>query len=166
MLVCAMNPCPCGYFGDSLKECTCSQPKIHQYRQRISGPLLDRIDLHINVPRVPFDKLKVPTEGESSSVIRERVDAARKRQSLRFEGKGIWANAQMGERDVREFCRIPDDAQALMKRAVDSLGLSAPAYDRVLKISRTIADLDGMEQIVTAHVAEAIQYRMLDRSTG
>ena len=166
MLVCAMNPCPCGYYGDTLKECTCSQPRIHQYRQRISGPLLDRIDLHINVPRVPFDKLRVPTEGESSSAIRARVDSARKHQAARFHGRGIWANAQMSERDIREFCSIPDDAQALLKRAVDSLGLSARAYNRVLKIGRTIADLDDLDTIATAHVAEAIQYRMLDRSTG
>jgi magnesium chelatase family protein len=166
MLVCAMNPCPCGYYGDSIKECTCSQPRIHQYRQRISGPLLDRIDLHITVPRVPFEKLKVPTEGEPSSVIRARVDMARQRQADRFKGKGIWANAQMGERSVREFCRIPDDAHALLKRAVDSLGLSARAYNRVLKISRTIADLDNIETISTAHVAEAIQYRTLDRNSG
>jgi magnesium chelatase family protein len=164
MLVCAMNPCPCGYYGDNLKECTCSQPKIHQYRQRISGPLLDRIDLHITVPRVPFDKLKVPTEGEPSEVIRRRVDAARQRQAKRFPGRGIWANAQMGEREIREFCRIPDEAHALLKRAVDSLGLSARAYNRVFKISRTIADLDGLDEIRTAHVAEAIQYRMLDRT--
>lgn len=166
MLVCAMNPCPCGYYGDSIKECTCSQSKIHQYRQRISGPLLDRIDLHVTVPRVPFDKLKVPMEGDTSSVIRERVDSARKRQAKRFTGRGIWANAQMGEREIREFCRIPDEAQALLKRAVDSLGLSARAYNRVFKISRTIADLEGSEEITTAHVAEAIQYRMLDRTNA
>jgi len=165
MLVCAMNPCPCGYYGDSLKECTCSQAKIHQYRQRISGPLLDRIDLHITVPRVPFDKLKVPTEGEPSNAIRARVDNSRARQSDRFKGRGIWANAQMGEREVREFCPIPDEAHALLKRAVDSLGLSARAYNRIFKISRTIADLDSMDKITTAHVAEAIQYRMLDRTT-
>jgi len=165
MLVCAMNPCPCGYYGDSLKECTCSQAKIHQYRQRISGPLLDRIDLHITVPRVPFDKLKVPTEGEPSNAIRARVDNSRARQSDRFKGRGIWANAQMGEREVREFCPIPDEAHALLKRAVDSLGLSARAYNRIFKISRTIADLDSMDKISTAHVAEAIQYRMLDRTT-
>jgi magnesium chelatase family protein len=164
MLVCAMNPCPCGYYGDSVKECTCSQAKIHQYRQRISGPLLDRIDLHITVPRVPFDKLKVPIEGERSDVIRARVDSARERQSRRFKDRGIWANAQMGEREIREFCAIPEQAHALMKRAVDSLGLSARAYNRVFKISRTIADLDGLDDISTAHVAEAIQYRMLDRT--
>ena len=164
MLVCAMNPCQCGYYGDSVKECTCSQAKIHQYRQRISGPLLDRIDLHITVPRVPFDKLKVPIEGERSDVIRARVDSARERQIQRFRERGIWANAQMGEREIREFCRIPDQAYALMKRAVDSLGLSARAYNRVFKISRTIADLEGIEDISTAHVAEAIQYRMLDRT--
>jgi magnesium chelatase family protein len=165
MLVCAMNPCPCGYHGDALKECTCSQPKIHQYRQRISGPLLDRIDLHITVPRVPFDKLKIPTEGEPSSVIRARIDEARQRQARRFKDRGIWANAQMGERDIREFCQVPEEAQALLKRAVDSLGLSARAYNRVFKISRTIADLDKCEKVTTAHVAEAIQYRMLDRTT-
>jgi len=166
MLVCAMNPCPCGYYGDSLKECTCSQAKIHQYRQRISGPLMDRIDLHITVPRVPFDKLKVPTEGEKSDVIRARVDMARGRQLERFKGRGIWANAQMGEREIREFCRIPDEAHALLKRAVDSLGLSARAYNRVFKISRTIADLDSSDTISTSHVAEAIQYRMLDRTNS
>ncbi len=164
MLVCAMNPCQCGYYGDSVKDCTCSQAKIHQYRQRISGPLLDRIDLHITVPRVPFDKLKVPTEGERSDVIRARVDKARERQAARFKDRGIWANAQMGEREIREFCAIPDEALALMKRAVDSLGLSARAYNRVFKISRTIADLEGIDRITTAQVAEAIQYRMLDRS--
>jgi magnesium chelatase family protein len=166
MLVCAMNPCPCGYYGDSIKECTCSQSKIHHYRQRISGPLLDRIDLHVTVPRVPFDKLKVPTEGDTSAVIRDRVDAARKRQAQRFAGRGVWANAQMGEREIRVFCRIPEEAQALLKRAVDSLGLSARAYNRVFKISRTIADLDGSDEITTAHVAEAIQYRMLDRTNS
>ncbi len=166
MLLCAMNPCPCGYYGDNLKECTCSQPKIHQYRQRISGPLLDRIDLHVNVPRVPFDKLKVPVEGEPSEVIRNRVNDSRQRQAKRFGGRGIWANAQMGEKDIREYCQIPEDAQALLKRAVDSLGLSARAYNRIFKISRTIADLDGSDGITTAHVAEAIQYRMLDRSSG
>jgi magnesium chelatase family protein len=166
MLVCAMNPCPCGYYGDSLKECTCSQAKIHQYRQRISGPLLDRIDLHITVPRVAFDKLRVPTEGETSAAIRDRVDMARKRQAERFKGTGIWANAQMGERQVREYCRIPEEAQMLLKRAVDSLGLSARAYNRVLKIARTIADIDDCREIATAHVAEGIQYRMLDRTAS
>jgi len=166
MLVCAMNPCPCGYYGDSLKECTCSQAKIHQYRQRISGPLLDRIDLHVTVPRVPFDKLKIPTEGEPSITIRERVDEARSRQSARFKGRGIWANGQMGEREIREFCSIPAEAEALLKRAVDSLGLSARAYNRVFKISRTIADLDKVDNITTAHIAEAIQYRMLDRTSS
>ncbi len=166
MLVCAMNPCPCGYHGDALKECTCSQAKIHQYRQRISGPLLDRIDLHISVPRVPFDKLRVPTEGEPSSSIRARVDRARKHQAERFKGHGIWANAQMGEKEIREYCHIPDEAQALLKRAVDSLGLSARAYNRVFKISRTIADLEDSDTITTAHIAEAIQYRMLDRTNS
>ncbi len=166
MLVCAMNPCPCGYYGDSLKECTCSQAKIHQYRQRISGPLLDRIDLHITVPRVPFDKLRVPTEGERSEAIRLRVDTARERQAARFSERGIWANAQMSERNVREYCAIPAEGEALLKRAVDSLGLSARAYNRVFKISRTIADLDGADNIITAHIAEAIQYRMLDRTNS
>lgn len=164
MLVCAMNPCPCGYYGDTLKECTCTQPKIHQYRQKISGPLMDRIDLHVNVPRVPFDKLRHPTEGEKSYVIRERVNRARQRQAKRFVGTDIWANAQMGEKEIREFCRIPEDAMTLLKRAVDSLGLSARAYNRIFKIARTIADLDDSDEIHTAHVAEAIQYRMLDRT--
>ncbi|MFH1675443.1 MAG: ATP-binding protein, partial [bacterium] len=147
---------------------TCSQTQIRIYRQRISGPLLDRIDIHISVPRVPYDKLKVPFEGENSKTIRERVNGARGRQKdrfVKFGKKRIWANAHMGEREVREFCKIPDDANALLKRAVDALGLSARAYNRIFKIARTIADLDGCDNITAAHIAEAIQYRTLDRNS-
>ena len=163
MLVAATNPCPCGYHGDLVKECGCSPTRIKQYMQRISGPLLDRIDIHINVPRVEYHKLRHITEGGPSSEIRGRVNAARKRQQERFEGTGIYSNSQMRERDIKEFCQIPNEAQALLKHAVDSLGMSARAYNRIFKIGRTIADIEGTDELGTAHVAEAIHYRTLDR---
>jgi len=163
MLVAATNPCPCGYYGDLLKECGCSAPRIKQYMQRISGPLLDRIDIHINVPRVEYQKLKHVTEGETSTKIREEVNKARERQRARFKGRRIFSNSQMREREIREFCKIPDEAQALLKHAIDSMGMSARAYNRIFKISRTIADLAGSDEIKTAHIAEAIHYRTLDR---
>ncbi len=163
MLVAAMNPCPCGYYGDLIKECSCSPSKIKQYVQRISGPLLDRIDIHINVPRVEYQKLKHAKEGDESEVIRKRVNDARKRQNERFQGTGIHSNSQMREREIRKYCRIPDEAQSLLKHAVDSLGMSARAYNRIFKIALTIADLEGVDEIKTAHIAEAIHYRSLDR---
>ncbi len=163
MLVAAMNPCPCGYHGDLIKECGCSQTRIKQYMQRISGPLLDRIDIHINVPRVEYQKLQHYTEGETSAQIRERVNNARDRQTHRFKGTGIFSNSQMREREIRTFCKIPDEAQSLLKHAVDSLGMSARAYNRIFKIALTIADLEEVDEIRTAHIAEAIHYRSLDR---
>lgn len=165
MLVAAMNPCPCGYYGDLIKECGCSQTRIKQYMQRISGPLLDRIDIHINVPRVEYQKLQRCTEGESSAAIRARVNRARDRQVNRFKGTGIFSNSQMREKEIRRYCNIPDEAQSLLKHAVDSLGMSARAYNRIFKIALTIADLEELDGIKTAYIAEAIHYRSLDRDT-
>jgi magnesium chelatase family protein len=168
MMVAAMNPCPCGYFGDTLKQCTCTPNQIRQYVQRISGPLLDRIDIHIEVPRLKQDEM-VQSAGaamsESSATIRERVVAARARQAARFESAGaaIHCNAHMQPRQLRDLCPISDDIRDLMRAAITQLSLSARAYDRILKLSRTIADLDDKPDVELAHVAEALQYRALDR---
>jgi len=164
MLVSAMNPCPCGFYQDPTRQCTCSPHLIQRYLQRISGPLLDRIDIHIEVPRLKLDEFtsRGPS-GESSADIRRRVEAARGRQSERFRKIGMYCNAQMQSRHIRKFCELGDDGRELLKAAIQQLGLSARAYDRILKLSRTIADLDASEDIRVAHVAEAIQYRSLDR---
>jgi magnesium chelatase family protein len=164
-LVAAMNPCPCGFFGDPIKECICSTHAIANYVKRISGPLLDRIDIHIEVPRVPYEKLRGEgREGESSKSIRDRVRLARERQISRYNNSRLHFNSRMSQKEIREFCKLPEESEILLKRAVDSLGLSARAYNRVIKIARTIADLAGREAIETADLAEAIQYRTLDRS--
>jgi magnesium chelatase family protein len=164
-LVSAMNPCPCGFYGDPIKECICSTHAIANYSKRISGPLLDRIDIHIEVPRVPYEKLRGHgREGDSSEVIRKRVQEARERQLKRYKNAKTRFNARMTQRELREFCKLPDESETLLKRAVDSLGLSARAYNRVIKIARTIADLAGRDSIETADIAEAIQYRSLDRN--
>lgn len=164
MLVAAMNPCPCGYYGDTVKACTCSPPMIAKYLQRISGPLLDRIDIHIEVPRLRQDEM-IGTGGigESSQAVRERVVAARQTQAARFEGTKLHSNAHMQARQIKQFCAVGDDVKELLRAAITQLGLSARAYDRILKLARTIADLDAQEDIQLAHVAEAIQYRALDR---
>jgi magnesium chelatase family protein len=159
MLVAAMNPCPCGYFGDPVKECTCSPTAIGRYQKRISGPLLDRIDIHVEVPRVPYEKLSDYRPGEPSANIRERVEAARERQRQRLGGDGILCNSEMGPAQVRKYCQVDDTAQALLKAAMNQLHLSARAFHRILKLARTIADLDASPSISSAHVAEAIQYR-------
>ncbi len=159
MLIAAMNPCPCGYYGDPERACTCSVGIIQRYRKRISGPLLDRIDLHIEVPRVPFEKLSRATAGETSAVIRARIEAARERQRARMQGAGLACNADMGPAELRQFCVLRDDAQALMRAAMRQMHLSARAYHRVLKVARTIADLEGAAQIQVHHLAEALQYR-------
>ncbi len=164
MLVAAMNPCPCGYYGDTVKTCTCSPPMIAKYLQRISGPLLDRIDIHIEVPRLRQDEMiQSGGSGEPSGSIRGRVLAARARQKERFEATLLHCNAHMGAKQIRQFCRVTDDVKDLLRAAISQLGLSARAYDRILKLARTIADLDAEADIQLAHVAEAIQYRALDR---
>jgi magnesium chelatase family protein len=164
MLVAAMNPCPCGFYGDPQKDCTCSTLQIQRYRARISGPLLDRIDIQVEVPAVRYKELADQSAGESSAAIRARVDGARDVQLARFRGRKIFCNAQMGARDLRRFCRIDVAAEKLLESAMAKLGLSARAYTRILKVSRTIADLDAQADITAAYVAEAIQYRSLDRS--
>ena len=165
MLVAAMNPCPCGHLTDPAKECTCSPFNVQKYLSKISGPLLDRIDIHIEVPAVKVQELSTGRNGESSTDIRERVKKARELQQQRFaEKKHIYSNAQMISRDVRTFCPLNPECLQLIEMATNRLGLSARAYDRVLKVSRTIADLDGSESITPAHLSEAIQYRSLDRN--
>jgi magnesium chelatase family protein len=159
MLIAAMNPCPCGHYGDSDRQCTCATGLIQRYRKRISGPLLDRIDIHMEVPRVAYDKLANATRGEPSDAIRARINAARTRQQQRLAGTRLACNADMGPAQIREFCALREDAQALMRAAMRQMHLSARAYHRILKVSRTIADLEGTEGIQTHHLAEALQYR-------
>ncbi len=164
MLIASMNPCPCGYYNHPEKDCVCAPGVVQKYLNKISGPLLDRIDIHVEVTPVPFSELSAKRTSEKSETIRERVVNARKLQSGRFEkAKGIYCNAQMSSRQLKEICEIDEAGQALLKNAMEKLGLSARAYDRILKVSRTIADLDGSGSIQTAHLAEAIQYRSLDR---
>lgn len=166
MLVAAMNPCPCGYYNDPFHECTCAPGAVHKYLNKVSGPLMDRIDLHIEVVPVPFKDLSVMQPGEPSSVIRERVMAARKIQEERYRGyPGIYCNAQMNTKLFHQYCAIDQQCQDLMKAAMDKLGLSARAYDRILKVARTIADLEGAETIGVVHLSEAINYRSLDRDS-
>ncbi|MFH0880525.1 MAG: YifB family Mg chelatase-like AAA ATPase [Lentisphaerota bacterium] len=163
MLVAAMNPCPCGFHGDPKRECRCSPIQIQRYRNKISGPLLDRIDIHVEVPAVNYRELASLEKGESSSCICERVVRARKVQQQRFKGTSARCNATMKARDVLRFCRPEPDAETHLKMAIAELNFSARAYDRILKVSRTIADLEASEIIRSAHVMEAIQYRSLDR---
>jgi len=164
MLVAAMNPCPCGYFNHPEKECVCPPGTVQKYLNKVSGPLLDRIDIHIEVTPVSYDELSSKSPGEASRPIRERVIDARKIQEERFkELNGIYCNAQMSSRTLRDVCRIDHASEQLMRTAMDKLGLSARAYDRILKVGRTIADLDKSPSILTQHIAEAIQYRSLDR---
>lgn len=163
MLVAAMNPCPCGYLGDRVKPCCCSAIQIQRYRTRISGPLLDRLDLHVEVPAVPFRELSEDGRGEESATIRERVMAARARQVERYKGTRTPSNAHLRPSQIKKHCRIDGPGRTLIEQAVARLGLSARAYMRILKVARTIADLEQKESIAAAHVAEAIQYRSLDR---
>src|SRR5579859_4868667 len=159
MLVAAMNPCPCGFYSDPVKECTCSAMMIARYQKKISGPLLDRIDIHVEVPRVDYEKLSDKRQAEDSKTIRARVQAARERQLERFKGTKMTCNAEMGPTEVRDFCQTDTSGEKLLKAAVQQLHLSARAYHRVLKLARTIADLAGCEMIAANHVAEAVQYR-------
>jgi magnesium chelatase family protein len=162
-LVAASNPCPCGYYGDATRRCRCTPQQIHRYLSRLSGPLLDRIDIQIEVGTIPPQELRRAGDGEPSASVRERVVRARELQWARLKGKGAHTNAQMDERMVEAHCRLEPDAEALLLGAMRTLGITARGHHRILKVARTIADLAGETKILAAHVAEAVQYRMLDR---
>ncbi len=172
MLAAAMNPCPCGYFNDKARQCMCTPPMIQRYVSKVSGPLLDRIDIHIEVPAVQYKELRGGASAEGSGEIRARVLAARRRQHDRFtdaapkNGKAqtVFSNSQMNTQQIRTFCELAPEAERLLERAMQQQGLSARAHDRILKVARTIADLAGEASIAVPHIAEAIQYRTLDRS--
>ena len=159
MLVAAMNPCPCGHATDPNKHCVCSPPQINKYKRRISGPLLDRIDLHIEIPPIKYDKLAAEKVGEESKIVKERVSLARQRQKERFADEGIGTNSEMNLLQMKKYCQLDNEGQQILKTAVNNLHLSARSYHRILKISRTIADLAGLENIQAQHLAEALQYR-------
>lgn len=163
LMVAAMNPCPCGYYGDTTRDCTCPPHKIRSYLSRISGPLMDRIDIHIEVPALKYDELSQKKDAEKSETIRHRVIKARKVQNERYKGRKIYCNSGMTQKDLKKFCALDDASNSILKRAIDSLSLSARAYNRILKVARTIADLNGKESIAVEHIAEAVQYRSLDR---
>ena len=164
MLIASMNPCPCGFYNHPDKACTCPPGAVQKYLNKISGPLLDRIDLHVEVTPVAFTELSKTTKGESSETIRNRVIAAREIQAVRYaNSEGVYANAQMSSKQLTEICMIDNIGATLLKRAMERLNLSARAYDRILKVSRTIADLAGSANIKPEHLAEAIHYRSLDR---
>lgn len=162
MLVCAMNPCKCGWYGDPSGKCTCTEHSVQAYRSRISGPLLDRIDIIVEVPAVNFEDLRRREEAEPSSAIKERVNKARERQINRFGKSGGMCNARMGPDELRKYCKLDEESETLMRQAFDAFGLTARSYDRILKVARTIADLDGEEEISATHIAEAIQYRTVE----
>ena len=163
MLIAAMNPCPCGYFGHPKKTCSCSGSAVSKYLNKVSGPLLDRMDLHVEVPPVEFGELTSNEHAESSSDIRARVNVARKLQQARYEGSGITCNARITTPLLKQFCVLDSTAENMLRLAFDKMNLSGRAYDRILKVARTIADLDGSEIILAGHIAEAVQFRSLDR---
>lgn len=165
MLVAAMNPCPCGYLGDKSRQCRCSPVQIQRYRSRLSGPLLDRIDIHVEAPALSIDELRTAAPGESSDKMRERISAAREIQKKRFAGTPLRNNAQMTSKHLREVCALTPEQGLILQRSMEKLGLSARAYDRILKVARTIADLAGTPSIETTQLLEAINYRSLDRNT-
>ena len=161
----ATQPCVCGHYGSTVQECSCTAQQIHKYIGKISGPLLDRIDIHVEVPAVKYNELAAKKGGELSKSIRQRVIVARDVQASRFQGrKGLFSNADMETKEIKEFCQIDESGAELLKMAMNKLGLSARAYDRILKVARTIADLAGIESIRAEHLSEAIQYRSLDRN--
>jgi magnesium chelatase family protein len=159
MLICAMNPCRCGWYGHPSRRCRCTEKSVHDYQAKISGPLLDRIDIMVEVPALEFEELERRPNGESSADIKKRVDAARAIQRERFSGAGIESNARMTPSAMERYCQLDGEGSALMRAAFDSLGLTARSYDRILRVARTIADLDGSDTIGAMHLAEAIQYR-------
>lgn len=163
LLVGAMNPCPCGHYNDDLKPCICSPGMILRYRSKISGPLLDRIDIHIEVPRVKYSELRNETTTETSEIVRQRVIFARKIQLRRFQNEGIYFNAHMKTKHLKKYCKLDEDCHRLLQNAVEKLGLSARAHSKIIKVARTIADLEGSEDIKLNHLAEAIQYRSIER---
>jgi magnesium chelatase family protein len=163
MLIASLNPCPCGYRNDPRRECHCSIPQIERYMAKISGPLLDRIDIHIEVPAVPFKELSGEGSGTSSQVMRDQVMSARAVQDARFLSSQTRRNAQMSTREIRRHCQLNDTSTSLLRTNIQELGLSARAHDKVLRVARTIADLDGQADIMPEHVNEAVNYRMLDR---
>ncbi len=162
-LVAAMNPCPCGYFGHPTKQCTCTPQKVSRYLSKISGPMLDRLDIHVEVPPIDFDSLKSKGAEETSAQVRERVNKARRIQEERYKGSGITCNARLTPSMLEKYCLMSNEAEQTLRLAFDRMGLSGRAYDRLLKVSRTIADLDGSERIETPHILQAIQFRSLDR---
>jgi magnesium chelatase family protein len=162
MLVCAMNPCKCGWYGHPSGRCTCSEKSVQEYRAKVSGPLLDRIDMHVEVPALNYEELKDKSVSESSADIKKRVNAARNIQIERYKGSDIKNNAQISSSKLREYCDLDAKGEKLMKSAFDRLGLTARSYDRILRVARTIADLDGGGDITPVHLAEAIQYRAYD----
>jgi magnesium chelatase family protein len=165
MLIASMNPCPCGYFGANIPNhvCGCDSGSITRYRNRISGPLLDRIDIHVEVPTVQYRDLSALPTGDTSATIRARVNKAREIQHRRFEQAGIFNNSQMNSKMLRKYCVLDDASHALLQNAIDKMGYSARVFDRILKVARTIADIEGVERINSDHISEAIQYRSLDR---
>ncbi|NLL15338.1 MAG: YifB family Mg chelatase-like AAA ATPase [Fibrobacter sp.] len=164
MLAVALNPCPCGYYTDTRHKCSCKPEQIQKYMARISGPLLDRIDIHVEVPALTYDELSQKTSGQDSASLRKEVSRAREIQLSRFKSdRKLFCNAHMESRHIRKYCELNEDCQGLLKNAIEKLGLSARAYDRILKVARTVADIEGKEFIESAHISEAIQYRSLDR---
>jgi magnesium chelatase family protein len=163
IMVAAMNPCPCGYYGDTRRECSCPPHKIKSYLSRISGPLMDRIDIHIEVPALKYDELANKKDAENSETIRGRVIKAREVQTERYRNRKIYCNSGMSQKDLKKYCTLDPASESILKRAIETLSLSARAYNRILKVARTIADLNGKERICVEHIAEAVQYRSLDR---